>query len=342
MHAMRAVSSEKKERNAMKQVIIPKATLRTASLFALLLVVLMSGCATFLHPQESGVTTGSGGRSAQTTSFHTTDQTFTLTIPLQRAPQGTLMLFWLKARGMLAVHIQATLLAPNSLHPVIAHRGSCTDQVVQPLYVLTPLRANGLGGGTSFSTLHIQGIPQSGGWSIDIYNGPNAPGSLSADSVQTMPLGCLNISTIEDTRGDQIAFSRPLIAPWSGEQPVPDQAVSGTATFTFSINGNPGANGSLPISLSKVVLSMRGLVSNSIHVTYLHVGSCQQQQGNILASLMSVTANAAGAGTSTTILSPPIQVTDLLYLTVHEAAAPSSLTAQQGFDLLACSNLPKL
>jgi hypothetical protein len=267
--------------------------------------------------------------------------TSSVTIPLQRSPWGTLALTWEKSLGILALWIDATGLALNSSHPILVYGGSCAHQNGQVLpYQFNPLKANALGDGPFFEQLeHIQSLPASGQWSLDIYNGPHLLGDPNGDALQAMPIACVTITTVHDRIGNQFASSLPLVGPFSRGRPLADQNVTGKAQVFFIVDG-PVNDGSVPISITKVVIQVRGVAFNSTHMAHIHAGSCQEQ-GRMLAPLTPVINDPSGNGLSVTTLSPPLETTSTtqLYINIHEAATPLLLQVSQGFDPISCGSL---
>lgn len=238
-------------------------------------------------------------------------------VTLSHTPIGTSDLTWDAASQALTVKVALSGLAPNSTHPEHIHAGDCKSNGAI-VYKLNPLTANGLGVGTSETTIPgvKDGIPASG-WYINVHNGPG----LSPDS-QFAPIACVNITnSTTSTKGNQsvhVSF---------GSTAAANESANGTAQLSI-------ADGKLTVKLT-----LSGLVPNSTHVAHIHKGSCSAQ-GAVLYPLNAVVADANGKGTSTTVISNVSSLpTSGWYVNVHQAATKNDLSTQTGFDPIACGNL---
>ncbi len=304
---------------------------------AILILLIMSVCATIVFAacasttqsaKADSATTSATKVSQHTTSGNTTNAAVTVGADLKHSPKASADLTWNAATRELQVTINATGLAPNSTHPVHIHLGACARNaagqilymLMPMLYTLMPLQADGHGNGKSETTVKgvQKGIPARG-WYINIHNGPTLNTELEARSI-----ACGDITTNQPAAQTNQQVHLDLVATTA-----PDEAVQGTASLGT-------ANNALVLTLT-----VRGLVPHSKHMAHIHVGSCAMQ-GPVAYSLQPVIADGKGNATTKTTIGPNkfmnIPATQL-YINIHEAGDMQGMQAQQGFNPIACGDL---
>lgn len=278
--------------------------------FALLLgavLLLLSAC-------DSGNNNPNGSAAATPTSATVNSASAIV----RHSPSGTVELMWDHTSHVLTVHMALTGLTPKSTHPAHINLGSC-KRSGKLVYELSAVKATQIGFADVITRVKdvTGGIPETG-WYIDVSNGPGM-----STSAQSMPIACSNV--FNPTVSTKLSQN---VQATMANSFAPNQAVSGDAQLT--VNNNK----------LTVALNLKGLAPNSKHMAHIHTGSCASQ-GDIKYDLKPVIANAAGDGTSTTII-PNISVIPRngWYVNIHLGA--SSIKSQMDNDPFACGDITSL
>ncbi|GHO89082.1 CHRD domain-containing protein [Dictyobacter formicarum] len=278
--------------------------------FALLLgavLLLLSAC-------DSGNSNPHGSVAATPTSATVNSASAIM----RHSPSGTAELMWDHTSHVLTVHMALTGLTPQSTHPAHINAGSCKSSG-KLVYNLSPVKATQIGFADVITRVKdvTGGIPETG-WYIDVSNGPGM-----STSAQAMPITCTNVfnPTVSTKLSQNVQTTMTISL-------APNQAASGDAQLT--VNSNK----------LTVALNLKGLAPNSKHMAHIHTGSCASQ-GAIKYNLKPVIANAAGDGTSTTII-PDISAIPRngWYVNVHLGA--SDVKSQTDNDPFACGDITSL
>ncbi|GLV57086.1 hypothetical protein KDH_39240 [Dictyobacter sp. S3.2.2.5] len=142
-------------------------------------------------------------------------------------------------------------------------------------------------------------------------------------SAQAMPITCSNV--FNPTVSTKLSQN---VQATMANAFAPNQSASGDAQLTVN-------NHTLTVALN-----LKGLTPNSKHMAHIHIGSCASQ-GAIKYDLKPVVANAAGDGTSTSII-PNISSIPRngWYVNVHQGA--TSVKSQTDNDPFACGDITSL
>ncbi|GCF07905.1 CHRD domain-containing protein [Dictyobacter arantiisoli] len=237
---------------------------------------------------------------------------------IRHSPSGTVELMWDHTSHALTVHMALTGLTPKSDHPAHISSGSCKNNG-KVVYNLSPVKATEIGFADVVSKVKgvTDGIPETG-WYVDVSNGP-AMNTVD----QSMAITCANIFNPTTSTKTAQSVQATLINSFA-----PNQSVTGTAQLTASNNQ------------LTVALTLKGLVPNSKHMAHVHSGSCASQ-GPIKYDLKTITANASGDGTSTTII-PGVNAIPRngWYVNIHLGAADTK--SQAANDPFACGDITSL
>jgi Cu/Zn superoxide dismutase len=275
--------------------------MRRTVIFAAALALVLAGCST--------KKTSSNGPSASTSA--SSGATATLT----HMPRGSVTVSWNPATHTVLVTGRMTGLAPNSIHPMHIHKGSCANQggVVHPL---PDLKADANGDATIKAAVPgvKEGIPAAG-WYLNVHTGPTL-----APANQFRPIACVDLKNASPvmTKVQRIVTA---FAPLPG----PGNNVTGTATLSF--------NASAKTLTVHLVLS--GLDPNSTHAAHVHRGTCDSQ-GPVAFPLKNVTGDSSGSADVTTTIQSVTPTTEPLYVNVHNTA---DLSTQIGFTPIACGDV---
>ncbi len=233
---------------------------------------------------------------------------------LKHSPAGTADLAWDPSTHALTVNISLLGLAPGSKHPAHIHAGSCA-KAGNVVYPLQDVVADETGAGSSTSIIsNVTGGISATGWYINVHNGPG----LSPDA-QFLPISCGNIVNPKAT-----TTSAQKLQILLGATPSQNQDVTGNAQLSLS-------DGKLT-----VVLSLQRLAPGLVHAAYIHSGSCGNG-GKALYDLKPVVGNAAGKGSSTSVISGVSSLPAIgWYISVH---LTTDLTTQTGDDPIACGDV---
>jgi len=134
--------------------------------------------------------------------------------------------------------------------------------------------------------------------------------------------------------GTSFVSPSPRASPLSSASPSPN-----TITFKLSGVNNATALGSIALTAQpgsvSIELVISGLQANSVHVSHIHIGSCQQR-GNIALALNPVVADAQGsADVRSTINATYPPTSGTWYVVVH--AGPDMQGSNATY--LLCGNL---
>ena len=246
-----------------------------------------------------------------TTTPPPTSTITTASATLKHVPHGTVDLDWNPSTQMLTAKFSLVGLAPKSTHPAHIHAGSCKNQG-NVVYPLPNVVADAHGVATMSGSISLPtGIPATGFY-VNVHNGPG----LSTND-QFLPIVCGDISNPNHANTVQVTMQ--------GAPPASaGETVSGTAHL--SLSGNT----------LTVTLMLSGLEPNSSHAAHIHLGSCESQ-GPVKYPLKTVTADASGKATVTTVIPDVASIPSTgWYVNVHHSTA---LTTQTGFDPIACGNV---
>ncbi|GCE17481.1 CHRD domain-containing protein [Dictyobacter kobayashii] len=278
--------------------------------FALLLgatLLLLSAC-------DSGNNNPDGSAAATPTSATVNSASAII----RHSPSGTVELMWDHTSHVLTVHMALTGLTPKSTHPAHINSGSCKSEG-KLVYDLSAVKTTQIGFADVITKVKnvTSGIPETG-WYVDVSNGPGM-----SVSNQSMPITCANVFNPSASPRSSQNVQTTLATSFA-----PNQAVSGDAQLTVD-------NSKLTVELN-----VKGLVPNSKHMAHIHTGSCASQ-GPIKYDLKPVIANAAGDGTSMTII-PNISSVPRngWYVNIHLGAG--SLKSQTDNDPFACGDITSL
>ncbi len=234
-------------------------------------------------------------------------------VALSHAPAGTVTLSWSPTTKKITADFHMYGFTPNSSHAVHIHHGSCAQQgnVVVPF----PDVAAGAGGAVDASA--SSSITAPGGIPADSYlNVHLAPSAQlgSPGSLGFTPIACADIPS-GSTRSAALTMQAP---------PQPGQHPSGAAHISYD-----AATKTLT-----VLLTATGLAPSSAHAAHIHSGSCQSQ-GPVKYPLDTVTANATGSASVTTVVkdvasAPPASG---WYVNVH-MGSPSQIQSGSSPTLL--------
>ena len=231
---------------------------------------------------------------------------------LQHTPRGTATLSWNSESENLTVTIKLFGLAGNSTHPAHIHGGDCDDN--GPIvYPLNNVVANAAGDATVTTVIHeVEGGIPDGAWYVNVHNGPGLMPAAQFD-----PIACGNV--LNPARANSVVVSL-------GSTTAPNQAASGSARLTLSGE------------TLTVVVTVSGVVPDSVHPAHIHAGSCESQlPGSIVYPLNSLVGDANGNAKSRTVINDVESIPqDAWYVNVHRS---TDLTTQTGFDPIACGNV---
>jgi CHRD domain len=236
---------------------------------------------------------------------------------MRHNPSGTLQLSWDSSSHILMAQVALTGLAPSSIHPTRIYEGSCRNPGKEA-YPLKNVVANNIGFANAVTRITdvTGGIPANG-WYVDVHNGP----TLSNDA-QSLAIACADV-----TNPSASTKSNQSVVATLGSTSAADQGVTGTAQL--SVN-----NGNLTITVS-----LNGMEAHSTHMLHIHTGSCASQ-GKVVYTLKPVIADAAGAGTSTTVISHVSAIPQSgWYVNAHMGP---DLSKQTGFDPISCGDITTL
>ena len=201
-------------------------------------------------------------------------------VVLDHAPVGTVSLKWSATTKTITANFNMHGFTPDTSHAVHIHHGSCANQ------------RNG--GGIPFPDISAG---TGGAVKASLTGSVTAPGGIPADSY-------LNV---------HLAPSAQLGKPGSlGFTPIAcaDVPSGSTTSATLTMQALPQAgqhpSGAAHVSYDAatktltVLLTATGLAPSSAHAAHIHLGSCQTQ-GPVKYPLDTVTANASGSASVTTV-----------------------------------------
>ncbi len=227
-------------------------------------------------------------------------------VSLTHAPAGSVALSWSPTTKKITANFTMYGFTPGSSHAVHIHHGSCANQ--GPVVIPFPDVSAGTGGAVnaslSSSVAAPGGIPT--GSYLNVHLAPSAqlgsPGSLGFT-----PIACADIPSASTTAAN-LTMQAP---PQAGQHPSGAAQVSyDSATKTLT-----------------VLVTATGLTPSSAHAVHIHTGSCQSQ-GPVKYPLDTVTANASGSASVSTVVknvtsAPPATG---WYVNVH-MGSPSQIQA---------------
>jgi hypothetical protein len=244
-------------------------------------------------------------------------------VVLGHAPAGTVSLSWSATTKKITANFNMYGFTPDTSHAVHIHRGSCADQgnVVIPFPDISAGTGGAVKAGLTSSVTAPGGIPA--GSYLNVHLAPAAqlgnPGSLGFT-----PIACADIPPGSSTS----ATLTMQALPQTGQHP------SGAAKVSYD-----AATKTLT-----VLLTATGLAPSSAHAAHIHLGSCQTQ-GLVKYPLDTVTANASGSASVTTVVKnvasgPPASG---WYVNLHRGS-PSQIQSSGKPTLLfapiLCGNVP--
>lgn len=257
-----------------------------------------------------------GGTTNQSAVATPTSSTVTSASALIRhSPSGTVILRWDHSTHNLDIQLALTGLSPKSMHSAMIVSGSCKTPG-KALYTLPRLNGSQIGFANVKTTLKnvASGIPETG-WVVSVSNGS---GMGSAD--QSAAITCADIFN--------------PTASTNTSQNV-------TATLLNAYGANQNVNGTADLVIKKnqlqVSVKLKGLAPKSKHIAHIHYGSCASQ-GAVIHELKPVVANAAGDGTSVTLL-PDISAIPRngWYINIH--LGNMGTKSQSMSDIIACGDI---
>jgi CHRD domain len=230
---------------------------------------------------------------------------------LQHTPTGNAQLTYNATAKTLVVSITMTGLAPNSTHPTHIHQGSCAKPTKNILYSLNNVIVNGVGQGSSTTTLHsiTSGIPATG-WFINVHNGPTLQAAAQSASIACGTINNPNKAT--------------TVTTMMGPSTDVNENATGRATLTL-------ANGTMTVNLYA-----QGLAPNSSHAAHIHAGSCNATKG-VLYNLSPLVANAQGVAQKTISFKGVKGIsTSGWAINIHDT---TDLSTQTGYNPILCGNV---
>ncbi|HTI14211.1 MAG TPA: CHRD domain-containing protein [Dictyobacter sp.] len=213
-----------------------------------------------------------------TTKTTTSDMTTTVKFAsavMKHSPSGTVELQWDRTTHIMTVHLAMAGLAAKSVHAVHLNAGSCKNGG-QSVYALPAVTADEIGFASVNTELKnvITGIPATG-WFVIVDN---------VTGTKSTAIACANIFNATASTNISQSVQATLVHAYA-----PNQSASGLAQLVDNNN------------MLMVILTMKGLVPHSEHVAHLHTGSCASQ-GDVVYTLKPVVVNAAGEGSSETVI----------------------------------------
>jgi hypothetical protein len=184
-------------------------------------------------------------------------------------------------------------------------------------YPLNNVVADAAGNAVSTTVIsNIKGGIPATGWYIDVHVGPTL---ATAEQAASVACGAVVNSNTSIASAQSVTTTLSIT-------PSPNQSAYGVSLFT--LRGQT-------LTVYTIVYH---LVPGSMHAAHIHAGSCQYQSpGDILYPLTSLTANAKGFATSTTVISGITAIPSTgWYINIHYG---TDLSTQVGFDPIDCGNV---